>query len=132
MPVVSLLTWCPSEAEACLPAKSAVPVAPTILRNWRLLGLPMIIPLFRPVRELFGHHDPDTDGGAGRQTDHSGGERVRSLALLFQVHRRIAVKGGRLVDLDLVGNGGLEEQVRFGAADAGMADRYRPDACVIE
>src|SRR5689334_5477693 len=111
MPMVSLLAGCPSEAAAApRPASSAAPL-PMILRKSRLLAFPMVSSILRSVRQFPGHHDTRTDGGAGSQTDHSGGQRVRSLALVLQIDRRIAVEGGRLVDLDLVGDGGLEEQV---------------------
>src|SRR6185369_6241035 len=104
--MVSLLTWCTSDAVAPpRPARRAAPVAPMILRNWRLLGFPMVIPLLRPIREFFGHHHTRTDGGPGSQANDSGGQRIRAFTLVLQVDRCIAVKWSRLMDLDLVGNG---------------------------
>src|SRR6185369_224474 len=92
----------------------------------------MAILLLRTVRQLPGHHHTRADGGPGSQTDDTGGQGVRAFALVLEVNRGITVEGCRLMDLDLVGDGGLEEQVRLGTADAGMTDTHRPGHAVIE
>src|SRR6266571_4101095 len=88
MPIVSLLTRCVSDADAPpRPANRAAPVAPTILRNWRLLGFVMVIPLLGSVREFLCHHDAHADGGSGSQADDTGSQRIGTLALVFEVDR---------------------------------------------
>src|SRR6185369_6306673 len=133
MPIVSLLTWCISDADALpRPVSRAAPVTPTSLRNWRLLDRAMVIPLIRSVRKFFCHHNARADSGSGRQANNTGSQRIGSFPLVLEIDRCITVERRRFVNLDLVGNRGFKEQVRFGAADAGVTDADRPGNSVVE
>src|SRR6185369_1014962 len=135
MPISSLLIRNPSEPKAVLaPARSPALPTPNILRKSRLLLFVMeVSPLVVAVlRQLFGQHCPGAEGRTCRKTDKAGGQRIRPFPLLLQIYRCITVERGRLVNLDLVGNGHFEENVRFGTADTGVTYRYRPDADFIE
>ena len=84
------------------------------------------------VGEFLGHHDAGTDDCARSEAYYARGQRVGTFALFLQVGRGIAVERCRVVNLHLLGDGQLEEDVRLGAADAGMPDRDRPNSNVVE
>src|SRR5664279_846515 len=128
---------CADEAEAGVAATTnPAPANPAVLKKSRLLFRLMVVGfscLSRgSVGQLLCHHDAGTDDCAGGQAHYSRGQRVRPFALLLQIGRGVAVERRRVVNLDFLRYGKLEEDVGFGAADARVPDRDRPYSYIVE
>src|SRR5579862_914145 len=103
--------WSPARPRAVRKVRRVLMISGN--RRRRRLGVSAGIRL--GIGQFPGQHDPGAEDGASREPQDTGGQWVGALALVREIGRRVAVERGGIVDLDLVGDGQLEKDIRFGA-----------------